>query len=80
MQRPEAGTVVGPYDVVSLDVSAGKNESEHHGHQTHVLAAVPPAEAGQNQPLRVRFSVSDATGSYDLSPDTAARTRNSTST
>jgi hypothetical protein len=63
---PAAGSVVGAYDVVSLDVSAGKHESGRIIHQTHVLAAVPPAEPGQNQPLRVRFSVSDATGSYDL--------------
>jgi serine/threonine-protein kinase len=66
LQKPGAGTVIGPYDTVSLDVSAGKDESGRIIHQTHVLAAVPPAEPGQNQPLRVRFSVSDATGSYDL--------------
>lgn len=66
LQKPAAGETIGPYDVVSLDVSAGKNESGRIIHQTHVLAAVPPAEAGQNQPLRVRFSVSDATGKYDL--------------
>jgi len=66
LQKPAAGTVIGPYDVVSLDVSAGKNESGRIIHQTHVLAAVPPAEAGQNQPLRVRFAVSDETGRYDL--------------
>jgi len=65
-QRPDAGTTIGPYDVVSLDVSAGPNESGYIIHQTHVLAAVPPAEAGQNQALHVRFSVSDATGRYDL--------------
>jgi beta-lactam-binding protein with PASTA domain len=63
LQKPAAGTVIGPYDTVSLDVSAGKNESGRLIHQTHVLAAVPPAEP---QPVRVRFSVSDATGSYDL--------------
>jgi serine/threonine-protein kinase len=66
LQKPAAGTVIGPYDVLSLDVSAGKNESGRLIHQTHVLAAVPPAEPGQNQALHVRFSVSDATGSYDL--------------
>ena len=66
LQKPAAGTVIGPYDTVSLDVSAGKNESGRLIHQTHVLAAVPPAESGQNQPLRVRFSVSDETGQYDL--------------
>ena len=65
-QKPDAGTTIGPYDVVSLDVSAGKHESGRIIHQTHVLAAVPPAEVGQNQPLRVRFSVSDETGRYDL--------------
>jgi beta-lactam-binding protein with PASTA domain len=65
-QKPDAGTIIGPYDVVSLDVSAGPNESGRIIHQTHVLAAVPPAEAGTNQPLHVRFSVSDETGSYDL--------------
>lgn len=66
MQRPTAGTTIGPYDVVSLDVSAGPHQSGYIIHQTHVLAAVPPEQAGQNQPLRVRFSISDATGSYDL--------------
>jgi len=65
-QKPDAGTTVGPYDVVSLNVSAGPHESGRIIHQTHVLAAVPPAEPGQNQALRVRFSVSDETGSYDL--------------
>lgn len=65
-QRPEAGSTLGPYDVVSLDVSAGPHESGYIIHQTHVLAAVPPAQAGQNRALRVRFSVSDATGQYDL--------------
>jgi beta-lactam-binding protein with PASTA domain len=66
LQKPAAGTTIGPYDVVSLDVSAGPDESGRIIHQTHVLAAVPPAQAGQNQALHVRFSVSDATGSYDL--------------
>ncbi|HEY9181165.1 MAG TPA: PASTA domain-containing protein [Candidatus Baltobacteraceae bacterium] len=66
LQRPGAGSTIGPYDVVSLDVSAGPHESGRIIHQTHVLAAVPPAEPGQNQALHVRFSVSDATGSYDL--------------
>jgi beta-lactam-binding protein with PASTA domain len=66
LQKPAAGTTIGAYDVVSLDVSAGPDESGRIIHQTHVLAAVPPAEAGQNQALHVRFSVSDATGSYDL--------------
>lgn len=65
-QRPGAGTTIGPYDVVSLDVSAGRHQSGYIIHQTHVLAAVPPAEAGQNAPLLVRFAVSDATGRYDL--------------
>lgn len=65
-QRPDAGTTLGPYDVVSLDVSAGPAESGRILHQTHVLAAVPPAEAGMNQPLQVRFSVSDQTGRYDF--------------
>ncbi len=66
LQRPSAGEVIGPYDVVSLDVSAGKNESGRIIHQTRVLAAVPPAEPGVHKPLRVRFSVSDDTGKYDL--------------
>jgi len=65
-QKPDGGTTIGPYDVVSLDVSAGPHESGRIIHQTHVLAAVPPQEAGLNQPLHVRFSVSDETGSYDL--------------
>jgi eukaryotic-like serine/threonine-protein kinase len=66
LQRPGAGTVIGPYDVVSLNVSAGPHESGYVVHQTHVLAAVPPAQTGQNQPLHIRFSVSDETGQYDF--------------
>jgi serine/threonine-protein kinase len=65
-QKPDGGATIGPYDVVSLNVSAGPHESGRIIHQTHVLAAVPPQEAGMNQPLHVRFSVSDDTGSYDL--------------
>jgi beta-lactam-binding protein with PASTA domain len=65
-QKPEAGATIGAYDVVSLDVSAGPKESGRLIHQTHVLAAVPPAEPGQNKPLLVRFAVSDETGRYDL--------------
>lgn len=65
-QKPDAGTILGAYDVVSLDVSAGRRESGRLIHQTHVLAAVPPAEPGQNRPLLVRFAVSDETGRYDL--------------
>ncbi|HEV2260820.1 MAG TPA: PASTA domain-containing protein [Candidatus Rubrimentiphilum sp.] len=65
-QKPDAGTTIGPYDTLALNVSAGPHESGYIIHQTHVLAAVPPAEAGANQALRVRFSVSDATGAYDL--------------
>jgi serine/threonine-protein kinase len=65
-QKPDPGTTIGPYDVLSLDVSAGPRESGRIIHQTHVMAAVPPAEAGNNQPLHVRFSVSDELGSYDL--------------
>ncbi|MFN2449400.1 MAG: PASTA domain-containing protein [Candidatus Baltobacteraceae bacterium] len=65
-QIPAAGSIIGAYDVVSLDVSAGVHESGRLIHQTHVLAAVPPAEPGQMHPLRVRFSVSDETGRYDL--------------
>lgn len=66
MQKPAAGQIIGPYDVVSLDVSAGPNQSGYLIHQTHVMAAVPPAEADTNQPLHVRFAVSDATGKYDV--------------
>lgn len=65
-QQPDAGTVIGPYDVVSLDVSAGPHESGRIIHQTHVLAAVPPAEPGDNRARHIRFSVSDDTGRYDL--------------
>lgn len=65
-QRPAPGSLIGSYDTVSLDVSAGPHESGYIIHQTHILAAVPPAEAEQNKALRVRFSVSDATGQYDL--------------
>ncbi len=65
-QRPAPGSMIGTYDTVSLDVSAGPHESGYIIHQTHILAAVPPSEADQNKALRVRFSVSDATGQYDV--------------
>lgn len=66
-QRPDAGEQIGPYDVVSLEVSAGPNESGYVVHQTHVLAAVPnsvSAVSGDSVP--VRLTAQDETGTFDV--------------
>ncbi|MDQ2663086.1 MAG: PASTA domain-containing protein, partial [Candidatus Eremiobacteraeota bacterium] len=65
-QRPGAGEMLGPYDAVSLEASAGPNESGYILHQTHVLMAVPlPENLTPGQGLRIRLQVTDATGQYD---------------
>lgn len=66
-QRPDAGTQINPYDVVSLQVSAGPHESGYIIHQTHVLTSVPePDNALPGEALHVQLRIADSTGIYDL--------------
>lgn len=68
-QVPEPGMKIASYDPVSLQVSAGPNESGYIIRQVHVLASVPVTDdaSGQEpQQLDVRLAVTDATGQYDL--------------
>lgn len=66
-QIPAAGTRIASYDPVSLDVSAGPNESGYLIHQAHVLVSVPEAgDATNASELDVRLTMTDATGKYDL--------------
>lgn len=66
-QRPDAGAQINPYDVVSLQVSAGPHESGYIIHQTHVLTAVPqPDSSRPGAALHVQLRVVDNTGIYDL--------------
>jgi eukaryotic-like serine/threonine-protein kinase len=59
-------TKISPYDPVSLQVSAGPNESGYIIRQVHVLASIPVVETAQpGQPLTVVLRVRDATGEYD---------------
>lgn len=66
-QKPAPGTRIDPFATVSLDVSAGPNESGYIIRQAHILASVPVPESAQpGEALRVRMTVTDATGRYDL--------------
>lgn len=66
-QVPDAGTSVSSYDPVSLQVSAGPSESGYIVRQVHVLVSIPVPEGSDLGPQeKVRISVSDETGSYDL--------------
>ncbi|MDQ2872342.1 MAG: PASTA domain-containing protein [Candidatus Eremiobacteraeota bacterium] len=66
-QKPDAGTTISPFDVVSLDVSAGPHESGYLLRQAHVLASVPqPQDYAPGTALRVRMAVTDDTGKYNL--------------
>ncbi len=66
-QIPAPGTRIGRFDAVSLQASAGPNESGYIIRQAHVLASVPvPDGSGAGQQLDVRVRVTDATGQYDL--------------
>lgn len=59
-------TKVSPYDPISLQVSAGPNESGYVIRQVHVLASIPiVATAQAEQPVTVVLRVRDATGEYD---------------
>lgn len=66
-QTPAAGAKIGSYEPVSLQISAGPNESGYIIRQAHVLVSVPaPDGATAATQLKVRLSVTDATGHYDL--------------
>jgi beta-lactam-binding protein with PASTA domain len=66
-QLPPPNTKVASFDPVSLQVSAGPNESGYILRQVHVLVSVPEPDTVQNgQQLDVRLSLTDATGRYDL--------------
>ncbi|MGZ3496186.1 MAG: PASTA domain-containing protein [Vulcanimicrobiaceae bacterium] len=66
-QKPAAGAIITPFDVVSLNVSAGPKESGYLLRQAHVLASVPePQEYVPGQALHVRMAVTDDTGQYNL--------------
>ncbi|HEY8298447.1 MAG TPA: PASTA domain-containing protein [Candidatus Baltobacteraceae bacterium] len=66
-QKPDAGAQITPFDTVSLDVSAGPNESGYLIRQAHVLASVPePQDFAPGQALRARMTVTDSTGKYNL--------------
>lgn len=66
-QVPSAGTRIASYDPVSLDVSAGPNESGYLIHQAHVLVSVPEnGDVSDVSQLDVRLTMTDATGKYDV--------------
>ena len=59
-------TKISSYDQVSLQVSAGPNESGYVIRQVHVLASIPQTgDAEANQTVQVILRVRDATGQYD---------------
>lgn len=66
-QIPAAGTKINSYDPVSVDVSAGPNESGYIIRQVHVLASVPvPDQAKPGDSVKAVLRVKDDTGSFDL--------------
>jgi beta-lactam-binding protein with PASTA domain len=66
-QLPPPNTKIASFDPVSLQVSAGPNESGYIIRQVHVLVSVPEPDSMQNgQQLDVRLALTDATGRYDL--------------
>ncbi len=66
-QNPLPKSKIASYDPVSLQVSAGPNESGYQLHQVHVLVSVPaPQDATGQQQLDVRLELTDDTGRYDL--------------
>ncbi|MHB8147580.1 MAG: PASTA domain-containing protein [Vulcanimicrobiaceae bacterium] len=65
-QTPAAGSKIAPFQPVSLQVSAGPNESGYIIRQVHVLASIPvPENLVAGESVKVRLMVRDATGSYD---------------
>lgn len=66
-QMPPPKAKIASYDPVSLQVSAGPNESGYIVRQVHVLVSVPePADVQNGEQLDVRLSLTDATGRYDF--------------
>ncbi len=66
-QSLRPGTKVASYEPVSLQVSAGPNESGYLLRQVHLLASVPvPQGIAPGQSVKVVLRMRDATGSYDL--------------
>lgn len=66
-QKPDPGTTINSFDTVSLQVSAGPNESGYILRQVHVLASVPvPDQVRAGQQIHVRLVVHDATGTWTL--------------
>ena len=65
-QTPSAGSKVDSFTPVSLEISAGPHESGYVLRQVHLLASVPSDQSSNNQPLRVRVTVTDATGKWNL--------------
>lgn len=66
-QVPPPQAKIASYDPVSLQVSAGPNESGYVLRQVHVLVSVPePQNVANGEQLDVRLSLTDATGRYDL--------------
>ncbi|MDP9111178.1 MAG: PASTA domain-containing protein, partial [Candidatus Eremiobacteraeota bacterium] len=60
------GSKINSYETVSLDVSAGPNESGYLVRQVRVLASVPVGDSSKpGQPVKVVLRVRDATGQYD---------------
>lgn len=65
-QTTPAGTRIAAYEPVSLDVSAGPNESGYLIRQVHVLASVPLFDnVRPGDSVKVVLRVRDATGQYD---------------
>ncbi len=65
-QNVAAGAKINAYDPVSLQVSAGPNESGYLLRQVHILASVPvPETSTPGQAVKVTLRVTDATGAYD---------------
>ncbi len=66
-QFPAPMAKIAPFDPVSLQVSAGPNESGYIIRQVHVLVSVPVPDVSQSgSQLDVRLAMTDATGRYDL--------------
>lgn len=65
-QSIRAGQKIDSYEQVSLDVSAGPNESGYIVRQVRVLASVPVSDATKpGASIKVVLRVRDATGQYD---------------
>jgi serine/threonine-protein kinase len=66
-QRPAPDAKIASFEPVSLQVSAGPNESGYIIHQARVLVSVPETDnAATDAQLDVRLALTDATGQYDL--------------